>query len=92
MRIPLLLSGEFDCWLVSLFIYDVFILCVCFIGIYRELAGPWDIEIAREIRPESIRAKYGRDRVLSGIHCTDLVQDGVNEVEYCFHIMNSMLV
>lgn len=59
---------------------------------FRDLAGPWDIEIAREIRPESIRAKHGRDRVLSGIHCTDLTQDGVSEVEYCFHIMSPALL
>ena len=51
-----------------------------------------DIEIAKEIRPESIRAKHGMNRVLSGIHCTDLECDGANECEYCFHIMTSVLV
>lgn len=58
---------------------------------FRQLAGPWDIEIAREIRPTSIRAKCGQNRILSGIHCTDLETDGPNECEYCFHIVEPVL-
>ena len=59
---------------------------------YRNLAGPWDVEIAKEIRPESIRAKHGNNRVLSGVHCTDLETDGSNECEYCFYILTPVLV
>jgi len=59
--------------------------------LYRQLAGPWDIEIAKEIRPDSIRAKCGETRVLSGIHCTDLETDGESECEYCFQILEPVL-
>ena len=29
----------------------------------RELVGPMDVELAQRIRPKSIRARFGRDRV-----------------------------
>lgn len=58
---------------------------------FRQLAGPWDIEIAKEIRPDCIRAKCGETRILSGIHCTDLETDGESECEYCFQIMEPVL-
>jgi nucleoside-diphosphate kinase len=51
---------------------------------FRELCGPHDPEIARVLRPKTIRAKYGLDRVKNAVHCTDLAEDGVLEV---FHIV-----
>ena len=53
---------------------------------FRQLCGPMDPEIAKNLRPNTIRAKYGKDRVMNGIHCTDLEEDGVLEVEYFFSI------
>lgn len=54
---------------------------------FRELAGPPDSEIARHIRPHTIRAEFGVDGVENAIHCTDLVEDGVLESEYLFHLI-----
>lgn len=53
---------------------------------FRQLCGPMDPEIAKNLRPNTIRGKYGKDRVMNAIHCTDLPEDGVLEVEYFFSI------
>lgn len=53
-------------------------------------AGPWDVEIAKDIRPQTIRAQFGTDRIYSAIHCTDLASDGASECEYCFGLMTSV--
>ena len=47
---------------------------------FRAVCGPHDPEIARNIRPGTLRAKLGLDRVKNGVHCTDLPEDGVLEV------------
>nr|CAD7587050.1 unnamed protein product [Timema genevievae] len=51
---------------------------------FRELAGPRDPDIARHIEPSTLRAKFGKTRVENAIHCTDLPEDVVSEVEYFF--------
>jgi nucleoside-diphosphate kinase len=53
----------------------------------REVAGPHDPELARVLRPKTLRAKFGRDKVQNALHCTDLPEDGQLEVEYFFRIM-----
>mmetsp|Transcript_1436 Transcript_1436/g.2503 ORF Transcript_1436/g.2503 Transcript_1436/m.2503 type:complete len:333 (+) Transcript_1436:74-1072(+) len=53
----------------------------------RELCGPFDIEIARHLRPSTIRALHGRDNVHNVVHCTDLPEDGVLESQYFFSIL-----
>lgn len=50
----------------------------------RELCGPHDPEIAKHLRPDTIRAKYGSDRVRNAVHCTDMPEDGSLEVKYFF--------
>ena len=47
---------------------------------FRKLAGPMDPEIAKNLRPDTIRAKFGVDRSKNAIHCTDLETDGLLEV------------
>jgi nucleoside-diphosphate kinase len=59
------------------------------VTVFRETAGPWDVEIAKELRPQSLRGTFGETNVRSAVHCTDLPTDGVSECEYCFRIMNS---
>lgn len=54
---------------------------------FRSTAGPWDIEMAKEIRPLSLRGLYGETKVRSAIHCTDLPIDAAAECEYCFRIL-----
>lgn len=56
---------------------------------FRELTGPADPEIARHLRPYTLRAKFGADKIKNAIHCTDLPDDNVLEVEYFFKILNS---
>jgi len=54
---------------------------------FREFVGPKDPEIAKYIRPHSLRAKYGADRVQNGVHCTDLQEDGALESHFFFQIV-----
>lgn len=55
---------------------------------FRESAGPWDVEMAKELQPHTLRAKYGHDRVHNAVHCTDLPEDGIAECEYFFDILS----
>lgn len=56
---------------------------------FRELVGPVDPEIARTLRPNTLRARFGRDKVKNALHCTDLPDDASLEVEYFFRILDS---
>eukprot|EP00731_Ephydatia_muelleri_P002115 Em0001g2115a len=56
---------------------------------FRELVGPLDPEIARTLRPNTLRARFGRDKVRNALHCTDLPDDASLEVEYFFRILDS---
>ena len=53
----------------------------------RNLVGPHDPEIAKILRPNTIRSMFGKDRVKNGVHCTDLPEDGVLEVQYFFELL-----
>ena len=57
------------------------------VAMFRRLAGPWDVNIAKELFPDSIRGKFGADKVRSVVHCTDLEEDAKLECHYCFRIM-----
>ena len=54
---------------------------------FRQTVGPWDVQMAKELRPTTLRGKYGEDAVRSAVHCTDLPTDGVQECEYLFKFM-----
>lgn len=49
------------------------------VATFRATAGPWDIEFARQLRPTTIRAIHGIDKIRNAIHCTDLESDGVSD-------------
>lgn len=53
----------------------------------REVVGPRDAKVAKIIRPDSIRAKYGTDAVKNVVHCTDLPEDAECECEYFFNLL-----
>eukprot|EP00928_Gymnodinium_smaydae_P087062 TRINITY_DN71405_c0_g1_i1.p1 TRINITY_DN71405_c0_g1~~TRINITY_DN71405_c0_g1_i1.p1 ORF type:complete len:397 (+),score=88.23 TRINITY_DN71405_c0_g1_i1:71-1192(+) len=55
---------------------------------FRQFCGPHDPEVAKHLRPNTLRAKFGSDRVLNAVHCTDLEEDGLLEVEYFFSILH----
>lgn len=54
---------------------------------FRELCGPRDVPVAKIIRPESIRAKYGINIVQNAVHCTDIPDDAELECEYFFTLL-----
>ena len=54
---------------------------------FRAMCGPWDVEMARELRPLTIRAKFGEDIVKQGVHFTDLDGDGEAECRYIFETL-----
>eukprot|EP00761_Pharyngomonas_kirbyi_P012619 gb/GECH01012646.1/.p1 GENE.gb/GECH01012646.1/~~gb/GECH01012646.1/.p1 ORF type:complete len:377 (+),score=93.81 gb/GECH01012646.1/:1-1131(+) len=56
---------------------------------FRETCGPFDPEIARALRSNSLRAKYGKTKVKNAVHCTDLPEDGILESEFFFEIMKN---
>ncbi|XP_069801728.1 nucleoside diphosphate kinase homolog 7 isoform X2 [Dendropsophus ebraccatus] len=56
---------------------------------FREFCGPSDPEIARHLRPRTLRAMFGKNKVKNGVHCTDLPEDAGLEVQYFFKILDS---
>jgi len=54
---------------------------------FREFVGPADPELARRLRPGTLRARFGKDKIHNAVHCTDLPEDGLLEVEYFFKIL-----
>lgn len=54
----------------------------------RGICGPMDPEIAKQIRPHTLRAKFGENKVENAVHCTDLEEDCQLEVEYFFKIID----
>lgn len=55
---------------------------------FRDFCGPHDPEIARVLRPNTLRAILGIDKIKNGVHCTDLPEDTILEVEYFFRILD----
>lgn len=56
---------------------------------FRDFCGPHDPEIAKHLRPNTLRAKFGHDRVKNCVHCTDMPEDGRLEVQYFFQILQA---
>eukprot|EP01063_Lacrimia_lanifica_P002023 TRINITY_DN11054_c1_g1_i1.p1 TRINITY_DN11054_c1_g1~~TRINITY_DN11054_c1_g1_i1.p1 ORF type:complete len:343 (+),score=143.69 TRINITY_DN11054_c1_g1_i1:114-1142(+) len=60
------------------------------VGDFRELCGPHDPDIAKVLRPTTLRSKYGTTRVENAVHCTDLPEDGVTEADFFFNLLRPM--
>eukprot|EP00055_Hartaetosiga_balthica_P000764 m.137402 g.137402 ORF g.137402 m.137402 type:complete len:342 (-) comp11666_c0_seq1:130-1155(-) len=56
-------------------------------GRLRAICGPHDSELARHVRPATIRAQLGEDKVKNAVHCTDLPEDTALELEYFFSLL-----
>lgn len=54
---------------------------------FREFCGPSDADIARQIRPHSLRAIFGCDKYRNAVHCTDLEEDTKLELEFFFKVL-----
>ena len=59
------------------------------VNAFRRLCGPYAVHIAKEIRPDSIRAQFGKTVGENAVHCTDMEGDNVIECEYFFSILPS---
>ncbi|ESL11377.1 nucleoside diphosphate kinase [Trypanosoma rangeli SC58] len=46
------------------------------VSLVREVCGPFDPIIAKELRPKSVRAIFGADRARNAVHCCDLPGEG----------------
>lgn len=57
------------------------------VQMFREFVGPADPVVAKHVRPHTLRAKFGTDKIKNGIHCTDLPEDGILESEFFFNIL-----
>ncbi|KAL9963445.1 hypothetical protein ACROYT_G026956 [Oculina patagonica] len=55
---------------------------------FREFVGPSDPEIARHLRPGTLRAMFGKDKIKNAVHCSDLPEDGLIEVQYFFKVLD----
>lgn len=55
---------------------------------FREFCGPRDPIVANKIRPNTLRAQFGEDIVQNAVHCTDLKEDCLLELEYFFTILS----
>jgi nucleoside-diphosphate kinase len=51
---------------------------------FRAFCGPADPKVAKIVRPHTLRAHFGIDKVLNAVHCTDLREDNMLELEYIF--------
>ncbi|XP_054720450.1 nucleoside diphosphate kinase 7-like [Uloborus diversus] len=54
---------------------------------FRTYVGPADPDIAKKLRPGTLRANYGTDKIKNAVHCTDLAEDALLELEYLFRIL-----
>eukprot|EP00947_MAST-08B_sp_MAST-8B-sp1_P003699 g3699.t1 len=54
---------------------------------FRELCGPYVVEVAREVAPHSLRARFGTSTDTNAVHCTDVPEDGSLEREYFFKVL-----
>jgi len=54
---------------------------------FRDACGPWDVDFARDLRPDSIRAKFGANNVDNAVHCTDLPDQGDSEARFFFQLL-----
>jgi nucleoside-diphosphate kinase len=58
------------------------------VSAFRDLCGPHDVEIAKQLRPSTLRARFGVDNARNAVHCTDLPEDGELECRYIFELIN----
>ncbi|XP_061501741.1 nucleoside diphosphate kinase 7 [Anopheles gambiae] len=55
---------------------------------FRDFCGPVCPEAAKLTRPQTLRALFGKNKVMNAVHCTDLEEDTTLELEYVFKFLN----
>ncbi|EKF29883.1 nucleoside diphosphate kinase, putative [Trypanosoma cruzi marinkellei] len=58
------------------------------VHLVREVCGPFDPAFAKELRPKSIRARFGVDRANNAVHCCDLPEEGTIYTSFFFDSIN----
>lgn len=54
---------------------------------FRAFCGPANPDVAKVLRSKTLRAAHGIDKVLNAVHCTDLREDTMLELEYFFKVL-----
>jgi hypothetical protein len=44
--------------------------------------------LARKVKPMSLRARHGLNKIQNAVHCTELPGDAIAELEYFFKILD----
>lgn len=57
---------------------------------FRDFVGPVSPQLAKVVRPNSLRALFGEDEVKNGIHSTDLSEDAQMECKYFFNTLANL--
>ena len=55
---------------------------------FRLFCGPADPNVGKILRPKTLRAVFGVDKIMNAIHCTDLKEDTLLELEYFFKVLD----
>ncbi|OXA57533.1 Nucleoside diphosphate kinase 7 [Folsomia candida] len=55
---------------------------------FRHFCGPADSDLARKVKPQTLRARHGLNKIQNAIHCTELPEDAYYELEYFFKILD----
>lgn len=53
-------------------------------GKLRTFCGPYDSELAKQIRPHTLRGEFGIDKICNAVHCTDLKEAAKQELDFFF--------
>jgi len=81
---------EYERWVVELSSGPAVVLEVrgeAVVDRLREIAGPYDPEIARALRPATLRARFGVNAVKNAVHVTDIDVDGPLESKFFFVVL-----
>ncbi len=57
---------------------------------FRDVAGPYNPQLAKILRPKSIRALFGMNELTNAVHCTDLPEDGEMECRFFFQTLANL--
>ncbi|ETW02564.1 hypothetical protein, variant [Aphanomyces invadans] len=54
---------------------------------FQEFCGPFDVQVARELAPTTLRAVFGHTNMQNAVHCTDCPEDGGLETQFFFRVL-----
>ncbi|RHY61302.1 hypothetical protein DYB30_000869 [Aphanomyces astaci] len=54
---------------------------------FQSFCGPFDVHVARELAPTTLRGIYGHTNMQNAVHCTDSPEDGSLETQFFFRVL-----